>query len=142
VLGREAGAEDAEWKASGESRKKDMGLRLTGVSKMPKNSCLYFELVRFFRIYNTPFSPSASASSSFPSPSPSNQSYSCQPTAIATATQDLNHICDLHRSLQQGQILNPLSKARDQTRIVTDTSRVLNPRSHNGNIYSSPLKEL
>ena len=33
--------------------------------------------------------------------------------------------------LQQCQILiNPLSKARDQTHILMDTSRVLNPVSH------------
>ena len=34
----------------------------------------------------------------------------------ATATQDLSHVCDLHRSSWQHQILNPLSEARDQTR--------------------------
>ena len=35
----------------------------------------------------------------------------------------------------QGQcgILNPLSEARDQTRILTGTSRILNALSHNGN---------
>ena len=33
----------------------------------------------------------------------------------ATATPDLSHVCDLHHSSQQSQILNPLSKARDQT---------------------------
>ena len=37
----------------------------------------------------------------------------------ATATQDPSHICDLHHSAQQCQILNPLSKARDQTRNLT-----------------------
>ena len=31
----------------------------------------------------------------------------------ATAMPDLSHICDLHRHLQQYQILNPLSEARD-----------------------------
>jgi len=30
----------------------------------------------------------------------------------ATATQDSSHICSLHHSSQQRQILNPLSKAR------------------------------
>ena len=39
----------------------------------------------------------------------------------ATATQDPSHIYILHRSLQQGQILNPLSEARDRTRILKDT---------------------
>ena len=34
----------------------------------------------------------------------------------ATATQDPSHICDLHHISRQHQILNPLSKARDQTR--------------------------
>ena len=31
----------------------------------------------------------------------------------ATAVPDPSHICDLHPSLQQRQILNPLSEARD-----------------------------
>ena len=33
----------------------------------------------------------------------------------ATATPDLSHICDLHHSSQQRQILNPLKEARDRT---------------------------
>ena len=32
----------------------------------------------------------------------------------ATATRDSSQVCDLHHSSQQRQILNPLSKARDQ----------------------------
>ena len=36
----------------------------------------------------------------------------------------LIHICDLHHSSQQSQIFNPLSKARDQTCILLDTSQV------------------
>ena len=32
----------------------------------------------------------------------------------ATAAQDLSRICNLHCSLRQGQILNPLSKAKDK----------------------------
>ena len=43
----------------------------------------------------------------------------------ATAMWDLSCICDLHHSLWQGQILNLLSKARDQTCILNDTSRGL-----------------
>ena len=42
--------------------------------------------------------------------------------ATATAMQDLSQVCDLHHSSQQCQILNPLTEARDQTRILTDTS--------------------
>ena len=34
---------------------------------------------------------------------------------------DPSHICDLCCSLQQHQILNPLSKAREQTLILLDT---------------------
>ena len=41
--------------------------------------------------------------------------------AYATATWDLSCIYDLHCSLQQHWILNPLSKARDQTHILTET---------------------
>ena len=33
-----------------------------------------------------------------------------------TATWDLSHICDLHHSSEQCQILNLLSEAKDQTR--------------------------
>ena len=35
--------------------------------------------------------------------------------AYTTATSDPSHICDLHHSSQQRQILNPLLKARDRT---------------------------
>ena len=38
----------------------------------------------------------------------------------ATATQDLSRICDLYHSSQQGWILNPLIKIRDQTHILMD----------------------
>ena len=38
----------------------------------------------------------------------------------ATATLDLSLVCDLHSSLQRCQILKPLSKARNQTCILTD----------------------
>ena len=44
-----------------------------------------------------------------------------QACATATATPDLNHIWDLHHSILQHQILNPLSEARDRTCILTDT---------------------
>ena len=45
-------------------------------------------------------------------------------SVTATATQDLSCICDLHHCSQQHQILNPLSKARDRTRIFMDTGWV------------------
>ena len=53
--------------------------------------------------------------------------------ATATAMPDPSHICDLHHSLQQCWILNPLNKAGDGTCILMDTSQVLLPLSHNGN---------
>ena len=34
----------------------------------------------------------------------------------ATGTRDLSHVCGLHHSSPQHQILNPLIEARDQTR--------------------------
>jgi len=40
----------------------------------------------------------------------------------ATAMPDLSHICNLHCSSWQGQILNPLSQGRDQTCILIDVS--------------------
>ena len=51
----------------------------------------------------------------------------------ATEMPDPRHVCDLHHSSGQCQILNPLSKASDQTYILMDTSQFLNPLSHNGN---------
>ena len=44
--------------------------------------------------------------------------------ATATATWDLRRICDLHHSSRQCRIPDPLSKARDQTCILMDTSRI------------------
>ena len=65
-------------------------------------------------------------------------------TTTATAMQDPSHVYDLHHRPQQCQILNPLIKAKDQTHILTDTSWVPNPLSHNENSlkglskYTSP----
>ena len=56
--------------------------------------------------------------------------------AIATAMQDPSHTYNLHHRSQQCQILNPLSKVRDRTHILMDTSQVHNPLSHTGNSYS------
>ena len=50
----------------------------------------------------------------------------------ATAMQYPSRICDLYHSPWQHGILNSLSKARDQTLILMDTSRVHNPLSHSG----------
>ena len=48
--------------------------------------------------------------------------------ALPMATLDLSRICDLHCRLWQcGRILNPLSKAGDQTCVLMETSWVLNP---------------
>ena len=44
--------------------------------------------------------------------------------ATATGTWDLSHLCDLHHSSQQCQTSDPLSEARDQTCILTDTSQI------------------
>ena len=43
----------------------------------------------------------------------------------ATAMQDLSHIYNLHGRSWQHQILNPLIEARDQTCILTETSRFI-----------------
>ena len=55
----------------------------------------------------------------------------------ATAMQDLSCICELHHSSWQGQILNPLSKARDQPRLLMDPSWTHHLLSHEGNSDSS-----
>ena len=65
----------------------------------------------------------------------SNQSCSCRSTATATATRDPRCICNLQCSSRQCGILNPPSKARDQTPILMDISQVLNLLSHNGNSF-------
>ena len=44
--------------------------------------------------------------------------------ATATAMQDLSRACDLHHSSRQHWILNPLSKARDWTCGLMDTSQI------------------
>ena len=51
----------------------------------------------------------------------------------ARAMLDLSRSWNLHCSLQQCQILNPLSKARDQTGILTDTVWFLTYLSYNEN---------
>ena len=45
-------------------------------------------------------------------------------TTAAAMLWHLSHVYDLHHSSQQHQILDPLSKARDQIWILTDTSQV------------------
>ena len=45
----------------------------------------------------------------------------------ATALPDPGRNCDLHHSSRQRWILNPLSEARDHTRVLVDTSRVCYP---------------
>ena len=46
-----------------------------------------------------------------------------QPLATAIiATPDPSHVCNLGLSVQQRQILNPLSEARDGTHILMDAS--------------------
>ena len=57
----------------------------------------------------------------------------------ATAMQDPSHVCDLHQSSQQHQILNPLSEAREQTRnlMVLGQIRLL---CHDGNSSKMVLR--
>ena len=52
-------------------------------------------------------------------------------TTIATATW--SHICNLHHSSRQRQILNPLREARDGTCILVDASQICFSLNHNGN---------
>ena len=53
--------------------------------------------------------------------------------ATTTARLDPSCSCDLHHSSWQRRILKPLSKAKDQSHILMDTSWVPNPLNHNGN---------
>ena len=43
--------------------------------------------------------------------------------AAARATREPSHVCDLCYSSQQHWILNPLTKARDQTHVLMDTGQ-------------------
>ena len=45
---------------------------------------------------------------------------SAEAYTTATAKPVPSHICNLYHSLQQCQIFNPLSKARDQTHTLTE----------------------
>ena len=54
--------------------------------------------------------------------------------ATAIAIQNLSPILNLHHSSRQRWILNQLSKARDRTYTLMDTSGVHNPLSHKGNL--------
>ena len=63
----------------------------------------------------------------------------------ATATQDPSHVCNVHHSSWKCQILNPMSKAREWTHILWDTSQVhyhwATMGTHNRyNIYMKPQK--
>ena len=58
----------------------------------------------------------------------------------ATAMRDPIHICSLHHSSQQCQILNPLSKARDRAHILVDTSRLCYHWATTGTLYMWYLK--
>ena len=52
----------------------------------------------------------------------------------ATAMPDLSRISDLHHSSWQCRILNPLRRAGDQTRILTDASLVCYCRATTGTL--------
>ena len=54
----------------------------------------------------------------------------------ATATQDPSRICNLHHSSWQCWMLDPLSEARDQARILMDTSRICFLWATKGTFYS------
>ena len=58
----------------------------------------------------------------------------------ATVIRDLSHVCGLHHNSQQRWILNPLSKARNQTCVLMDISWVPNPLNHNGNSLTKLLR--
>ena len=61
--------------------------------------------------------------------------------STATASLDPSHVCDLHHSSWQQWILNPLSKARDQTCNLMDINWTPNQLSHSRNFCFFPLNE-
>ena len=65
--------------------------------------------------------------------------------ARATAMQDPSRVFDLHHSLWQRQILNPLSEARDQTGNLMVPSQIRSPLHHDGsspNAFCGPSRYL
>ena len=48
----------------------------------------------------------------------------CRSSQYSGCMWDPNCVCNLHHSSQQHQILNPLSEARDGTRILMNTSHI------------------
>ena len=57
-----------------------------------------------------------------------------------TAMRDPRCLFDLHHSAGQCWILNPQSRARDRTHILTDTSWIPNPLNHNRNFYLESVR--
>ena len=55
--------------------------------------------------------------------------------------QDLSLVGDLHHSLQQCWILNPLSEARDRTRNLVVPSWIRQPLRHDGNSHPKLFME-
>ena len=78
-----------------------------------------FRFLNSFLIFFFLFTAAPAAYGSSQAGSPTGAA--AEASATATAILDPSHICNLHHSLQQCQILNPLSKARDQTHILTET---------------------
>jgi len=60
----------------------------------------------------------------------------------ATATPDLSRMRNLHHSSRQCQLLNPLSKGRDQIQVLMDTSQVHYCRGTMGTPPASILDEM
>ena len=61
----------------------------------------------------------------------SNQSYNCWPMPQPTPMPDLSFVSDLHHSRRQPWILNPLSKARGETRNLVFPSQISFCQYHN-----------
>ena len=59
--------------------------------------------------------------------------------ATATAMWERSRICDLHHSLQQRQILPPLSKARDRTHFLTEITSGLSPTEPQRNLQAREI---
>ena len=59
--------------------------------------------------------------------------------ATATAMQDPSWVCKLYHSSWQHQVLNPLSGAKDRTRILMDTSQVRYQQELPKNLFSNKM---
>ena len=83
------------------------------LEKKPGGRKIHCDLLEMTMVPELSFFLFTAASAAYGSSWARVESATAEANTTATVTLDLSHICDLHCSLQQDWILNPLSKDRD-----------------------------